>query len=799
MQFLTRILCLGFLSAASAAGASKIDLTEATIVIVGDDALHQQAAVMLQEEIAQRTGVTLTTAGNAGTGASIVLGQATQLAAHPAPAGLAVPAKAEAYSIYVNTAGAAPTVVLAGQDRLGVLFAAGRLLRALELTPGSVALESTFQLATAPYSPVRGHQFGYRNTANSYDAWDMRQFEEYFRDLIAFGVNAIELIPDLDPNMKDSPALMTETMWARNQKLVALIHQYGLQAWYWLPVNVVDSEEAVQKELALQKALFESAPVDAVFVPGGDPGDNTPENLMPFLEKMVAQMKTIQPNAQLWLSNQGFTHEYNAYFYKYLNEQKPAWLAGVVYGPWAKQTLHEMREQTPAQYPVRRYPDICHNVRCEFAVPQWDPAFAHTLGREPYNPRPLAYAHIHNMGVDASNGFISYSDGVSDDVNKFIWSALSWDPKQPVQTILEEYGDYFIREDLAEEVAEIQLAFEQHWVGPAAENKQIRKTLKQLQRIEKRGEESLHRNWRFQFMLLRAYFDDYVQRRLKQETQREQVALKALARGVEGDVDSALLEAEAALKGPDNDPKIATHRAELEELGKRMWESIQMQLDVKRYNAKNPERGAILEYLDTALNNREWLESEMRAVRAHADEAAKREHLAKIVSWEQPGEGSFYDDLGNAFKEPHLVQQLPWEQDPSYVHSTQDEFMEKFGWRISWQDQAETLYGTPLEMKYDNLDPQASYRIRVTYAGRFRAKMTLKADGHEVHGPEPQVEPVPAAVLDEHLGIRPPDPAPPILEFDIPQAATSDGNLHLVWDLVEGRGCQVGEVWLLKQ
>jgi hypothetical protein len=41
-------------------------------------------------------------------------------------------------------------------------------------------------------------------------------------------------------------------------------------------------------------------------------------------------------------------------------------------------------------------------------------------------------------------GFLTYSEGCNDDVNKAIWSALGWDPQQDVVTILREYARYFI-------------------------------------------------------------------------------------------------------------------------------------------------------------------------------------------------------------------------------------------------------------------------------------------------------------------------------------------------------------------
>jgi hypothetical protein len=83
-------------------------------------------------------------------------------------------------------------------------------------------------------------------------------------------------------------------------------------------------------------------------------------------------------------------------------------------------------------------------------------------------------------------------------------------------------------------------------------------------------------------------------------------------------------------------------------------------------------------------------------------------------------------------------------------------------------------------MRYKGLDA-AAYTLRVTYSGRYKPTMTLNADGtYQIHGPLKQPEPI----------------AP--VEFPIPQAATADGVLELQWDLVSGRGCQVGEVWLMK-
>jgi hypothetical protein len=217
-----------------------------------------------------------------------------------------------------------------------------------------------------------------------------------------------------------------------------------------------------------------------------------------------------------------------------------------------------------------------------------------------------------------------------------------------------------------------------------------------------------------------------------------------------------------------------------------LFDSIGMQLDVANYRAANPERGAVLESLDEPLNNKAWLEAQFTSIlddlgRGGSATAALL-RLDGILTWQDPGPGSFYDDLGNAGKQPHLVRQAKWADDPGGVTTSMEEFNEGPNRRLSWEDQAQTLFGTPLRMKYEGLDSSAQYTVRVTYAGRYQATMRLVANGRtEIHGPVPQPNVI----------------AP--MEFAVPKEATANGSLELEWRLVEGRGCQVAEVWLLKR
>ena len=125
-----------------------------------------------------------------------------------------------------------PIVQIAGNDSRGVLFGIGRLLRAMSMEKGVVTMPAGLKITTAPRYPLRGHQLGYRPKTNSYDGWDLRQWEQYIRDLAVFGANSIELVPPRSDDASDSPHFPRppmETMVGMSK----LCDEYGLDVWIW--------------------------------------------------------------------------------------------------------------------------------------------------------------------------------------------------------------------------------------------------------------------------------------------------------------------------------------------------------------------------------------------------------------------------------------------------------------------------------------------------------------------------------------------------------------------------------------
>jgi len=789
----------------------SMDLSGATIVPQGDDPVIAKAAVMLQEELEERSGVRLSIATSPPESGSIVLiGTAEDI-----PGG-GVPNQAEGYAIDVK----GRVIHLVGRDVRGAMFAAGRMIRLANYAEGSLTLELDEPIRTAPDVPFRAHQLAYRNTANTYDAWTVEMYEQYIRDLIVFGCNGIEIIPRLEPREKDGP-VMKEPMRSMNKKLSELIHSYGLDVWLWSAVMADHDEDVTTPEGAKigwekRRALFEDFPaIDHFFVPGGDDGETPAEHLMPFLAGLAPILKESHPNANIWVSNQTFTIEENNYFFDYLENENPEWLKGVVYGPWTKMSWEEIRERTPKRFPLRRYPDINHTVRCQYPVPNWDPAFAHTLGREPMMPLPEMHRHIYLRYKDVSDGFGTYSDGIHDDLNKQVWAAYGWDPETDLDAFLEEYGKVWWGPDLAKDVAQGMRMFEENWKGPILENKTIEKTHALWEDIAERSRD-FDSNWRTQMYLFRARFDRYVQEKARVEKEYEYSAFAALERAPDIGVEPAIDEARKALAQADQ-PPLPGLRKSIEDLGPILLETIGYQLSVEEpYLARNSERGALLDWLDQPLNDRPWLEQRFEEILTLEDTKAQLAALDEIVHWTDPGPGGFYDNLGTVGEFSHMIYQKTWEEDPSACNTprvafpyykadpgsiakgmdrkeeanavfkeekTQSETAPRTRQELrrSWQSQITSQYGTPLKMRYEELDPDATYRLKVTYAGRYRPTMTLTLnDTYSVHGPVPQ-----------------PNPIWPV-EYYIPHEATQGGYLELEWDLVDGRGCMVSEVWLIK-
>jgi hypothetical protein len=756
--------------------AATLDLRQAAIVIpAGASKPISKAATMLAEEITKRTQIRPKIQTQPAAGPAFVLKRGPG------------PGKPEAFSVVA--AGSPPVVTVTGFDDRGVVFGTGYLLRQLHM--GRQRLElSELNVTSAPKMPIRGHQLGYRPKTNAYDAWTVAMWDQYIRELAIFGTNTIELIPPRSDDAADSPHFSLPPMEMMIE-MSRIADEYGLNVSVWYPAMDRDYSDPATVESALKEwaEVFRQLPrLDAVFVPGGDPGHTQPKYLMALLEKQAASLRKYHPKAQMWVAPQGFNQEWMDEFLSIMHAE-PQWLTGVVFGPQSRLPLPELRERIPKRFPIRLYPDITHSFAAQYPVPGWDPAFALTEGREGINPRPLDEAAIFRLTAPYSIGFVSYSEGCNDDVNKFVWSGLGWNPDADVKSILTEYSRFFIGDNVADGFAEGLLALERDWRGPLLSNSGVDTTLLQFQEMESNATPQMRANWRFQQAMYRAHYDAFLHSRLIAETDQEERALGKLAEARSAGSLRALSASEAVLDADVRSERTRDLRARVFELAEALFNSIRMQLSVPRYRAIGLRRGANLDGIDFGLNDRVWLKDRFAEIRALNSETDRLARISAVLNWTNPGPGGFYDDLGNPRQQPHLVRGERYDKDPEFRNSPLMGFgsrMPDQGWRVSWFSDAGSMFDAPLRMRYTDLDRTARYRVRVVYAGDTRVPIRLVANGN----------------IEIHPYRDKPTPVAP-LEFDIPAEATANGTLTLEWTRKPGlggagRGCQVSEVWLIR-
>jgi hypothetical protein len=202
---------------------------------------------------------------------------------------------------------------------------------------------------------------------------------------------------------------------------------------------------------------------------------------------------------------------------------------------------------------------------------------------------------------------------------------------------------------------------------------------------------------------------------------------------------------------------------------------------VKKYKASGLERGAVLDFLDRPLNNRWWLEDEFRKIQALPEKDQVRALLV-IANWENPGPGSYYDEVGNVGKSVHEMKGEDWRMDPMLRKSLNpgydfsDNGLSRK--RLSWL----TNMRWPMGMEYTTIDTAASYTVRITGTG----ESLLKINGQRV--------------APSHYGREPGD----FKEFPVPQSLVRTGKLVLTWDDINEdflnwrKQSRVCEVWLIK-
>jgi hypothetical protein len=378
------------------------------------------------------------------------------------------------------------------------------------------------------------------------------------------------VLPFADPPWFDSPERRAEfdRQWAIQVKIPALCRELGLRYGIWLPPNDIFPEE-VARDPALTKhggayvcpdlpaarariravrdRLFAALPtIDVLFIPskddGGCPGceqcNPWGATYLELVREQAGQVRRHHPHCRIWVTQQGLGAADSQLLLDWLDRERPDWVEAAAFGPFGEAMTFgapdgaggglsleryarggplagppgRLRAALPGRYRLVLYPDETHTFRCQYPVLGMDPAVQYVWDRENGpSPRPREMAAIHAATAPAGDGAVPYTEGDTDDVNKFVWSARDWDPSLSGEAIADEYARWFFGPACAEDATALILRLEEILNAPLWGNAAVGECQALLDDCEAR-EPALLENWRWLNLRLGALMLDWVQR-----------------------------------------------------------------------------------------------------------------------------------------------------------------------------------------------------------------------------------------------------------------------------------------------
>ena len=362
---------------------------------------------------------------------------------------------------------------LVGQSPSGVIAGLGKLLRLCRYEKNFIAMPGT-TLAETPQMPVRGMYFAAHN-ANYYCEAPLDEVDRYIEDLALWGCNSLAVWFDLYLfNGFDDPA--ARTTLARFRHFETTAHSLGMEFGMGIVANLgfgtSDASKQYTSEFTLEQSyICPSKPggmqrmcrlyagvldgftrVDFLWAWPWDSGgcfcpDCRPWGGNGFLrasEQMARLYKSRFPKGTLWLSTWlfdkcGASGEYDALF-RVMREQKPTWFDGVLMGAHQKGEYQRILQRPyPDKYPLTTFPEISME-----GMGPW--------GGFGAIPRPDFHGQsFEELSTSGIRGGWPYSEGIFEDIDKFLWIQYYWNPKRSVDAILRDYATFYLGTEQAED------------------------------------------------------------------------------------------------------------------------------------------------------------------------------------------------------------------------------------------------------------------------------------------------------------------------------------------------------------
>jgi len=752
-------------------------------------------------------------------------------------------------------------LLAAGIDPRGVLYAAGEILRRIQIGERQVMFPSKLEVRTAPAFEVRGTQFGQSGVARrraGVRPWTEAETHRAILDDALAGANTFNVGAGTG---KDAP--IYRFMKSFDLKtLVQYCPNVGSGPAEWQGKESIGRKNYLCPSVpGARKHLLEraentfkrSVPFDYVRFNAGDGGGCECDRCKPYggvfirlCEDLAAIIHRYHPDTEIFAANQKLDDASDLAIFKYLQEKPRPWLRAFCYGPgsdamtWQpghRQThrmdllrypgfgpfdryLKEILHQLPPQQDIVFYNEITHWRYSQNGYiqmyprpdlngdlpPHWghfiydrrpDQFLTMVYDRLTFYAWPRYYHRVFGETVRYGIGDVTHSSGHHDHFNQWMWQRLLWAPHTSVEDVVNEYARTWFGPEAAPLMADAIFQLEENIEENPDDPLPQKEGIDRYYELVKQAGTHIPAPQRKTNWLWRMYMQKAAIDKYVQLKVRQQLALQAR---VETHVTRALEDGKLDAAINTALPWLGD-QAETPEMERLRVEAGRLG---NESNALFGVRSEGYFSLDHDFIGLGWLERQLERARA-ASPPEKAELLTMIVAYEDPGPGGFYDNCGTGAVAPHLINGSPYDHGQPYLQEMLSEAN-----RPCQRSMAFTQHESPGVMfRYRDLDPSAQYRVRFTlvrpwYQERYALRMNQKSESI-------YADDVPLA---ENL--EPPERMSDFFTFDVPPETTRDGELVLrfekapdvasgsrvdveIWHNCGGWGTVVSEVWLMKQ
>jgi hypothetical protein len=600
-------------------------------------------------------------------------------------------------------------------------------------------------------------------------------------DYMLLGTNVFEG----DPKFVHSYGMMTRFGRTANEMPEgfpkAWIADHGRSPRFVCP-SIPEARKALLE--SFDKMFRDAADFDFFTTNSGDSGGCRCEKCSPWggtyiklVHEIADLLHKYHPNTKILATNQDLDNEGNQQLFDYLNSQDSSWLYAIRYGPGADEMqtyirgpvnprwfeyegfgalgnyLKYMHHVLPRTTTIALYSDITHWMQAQYAVAHPDVALAAVYDRRSWNARPRNFDKVGNEILHYAVGDIHYSEGMHDDFNKWFWYRKLWDPHQTAESLTKEYCRYWFGPEAQDEMAQAIFLMEETLEEPVLGNPGIAQAVELLRSAGKKIPENLLRtDYRWRVISEKALMDLYIQQLLERGQGLKQQATAMLQR-VESS-DKPADELASAVKVLDQPLVTDPMKAVMDEAKQRGEES----------NRTGGYREPVVFLVDKLdLTEVGWWKKALQDALASKDQQRIRNAAKMILRYEDPGEGGFYDDLG-------------WPNDPK--HLVRGDWLWGFmpfdgPARQSHYNLAYTIFEPQgVALKYDGLDPQAQYVLRISVGVHIQAETSMLEGVELKEGVQADGQVIsPGFLIPKGEVIYP--------EIDVPRELTKDGKVEI--------------------